>query len=721
MNKAVKLSMIGIGIVAALFLVALIVFVSTFDINDYKDRITQSVLDETGRTLRFDGDLKLKVFPRLGVELGGMSLSNAEGFGKKPMVQVLSALVNVRLLPLLKGEVKFGHMELDGLTLNLSRDEGGVTNWDDLVGRTEKDEEQDSVHEDGKQMDLEIKGVSIKNANLMWDDRKTETKFILRGVNLVTGQIFKGAPFPVDANLDFECSKPHAKGTLKFSGKSSIDFENRQYGHMDMKLSVSAEGEDIPGGKGAAEMVLQFMVLDFKKEHAQITGLEISSYGVTTHFDGSFVGITRGLKKMAATLTFDPFDAKETLAALGGDVPDTADPAALTNVGGMVDFAYAPGQIKVKTLQVDLDGTRIVGNGRVKSGEDEPFYFARLDVGELDLDRYLPPEHKETIKTSKQAVASGEKSERIIYTDTLRRLHLDIEAKAAKLKVEGMRMQNVKAQIKARHGLVRISPVSADSYGGTISAGVTINAMNKYPKTDMIMGVDKLDIGPLSKDVLGDASYAGILDFNSALSCEGERVPIMLRSMNGKIGFHLANGIFPGVDLIRMAKNTHKDKDKKDGTVEASTTDATKFGSISGTGVITGGILRNRDLEVKAPGLRATGHGAVVLPTRQIDYMVKVKLTPMAKGQGGESSDDLYGVMVPIRVSGNLDNPRYWVSVSEYGKALGGAVIGTAGAVLGGVKSAIKGVGEAIDESCCEDSGTKKETPGKRKKFLGIF
>jgi len=721
MNKAVKVSMIGIGIVVALFVVALIVFVSTFDLNEYKDRITQSVQDETGRTLRFDGELDFTLFPRFGVKLGGMSLTNAEGFGRKPMVQVVSACVFVRVLPLLKGEIKFGHMELDGLTLNLSRDEGGVTNWDDLVGRAKNADETDSADEKGKLFSLEIEGVTIKDANLMWDDRVMESKFILRGVNLVTGKIYKGAPFPVDASLDFECTKPNAHGSLKLVGKSSIDFESRQYGHMDMNLSILAEGEDIPGGKGSAEMGVQFMVLDFNKGHAQITGFTVSSYGATAHLDGSFEGITQGLKKMVATVTIDPFDVKKNLVALGEDAPDTADATALTRVGGMLDFVYTPGQIHVKTLQADLDGTRIVGSGRVKKGEEEPFYFARLDVGKLDLDRYLPPELKEKTEVSKEAVASGRKSDRLFSTKVLRRLSLDIEAKAAELKVEGMRMQNVKCEIKARHGLVRISPVSANSYDGTVSAGMTINAMGNYPKTDLILGVDKINIGSLSRDVLGEDSYAGIASFNSAISCEGERVPSMLRSMNGKIGFNLSDGVFPGVDLIRMAKNTHKSKDGKDGTVEAAKTDSTGFGSISGTGVITGGILRNRDLEVKAPGLRATGQGAVVLPTRQVDYLLKVKLTPTSKGQGGKSADDLYGVMVPIRISGNLDNPRYWVSVSEYVKALGGAVIGTAGAVLGGVTKAMKGVGGAIDESCCEDGGTKKQAPEKRKRFLGIF
>lgn len=726
MNSGARLSLIGTGIVAALCVLALIVFASTFDLNDYKERIETTVLKETGRKIRFDGDLKLEFFPNLGVELGHVQLSNAAGFNESPMIEAASARVGVRLFPLFKGDVKFGHLELNGLVLNLSRNSDGVANWDDLVGR----EQVAEIAADTKgatPFSLEIEGVSVKDASLFWDDRVSDSTFILRGVNLETGKIYKGAPFPVKASLEFSCSNPDAKGTLQFSGESSIDFENREYAHMNMKLSANAEGKAVPGGQGSADMVLQFAVLDFNKEHAQVTGLEVTTYGGTVHMDGTFDGITNGIKKMVATVTVDPFDAKQSLKALGLATPETADPAALTKVGGMAELAYAPGSVHLKEFQVDLDGSRIVGEAKRDVIDGDPAVFARLDVGELDLDRYLPPDHEQKTRESKAAVEAGQKTERILDTALLRRLQLDLEAKVAKLRVRGGWLEKIKVVAKARQGLIRLSPLSANLYGGSLSSGMTLNAMGKYPKMDVIAGLDKVDIGALSKDVLGKETYAGILNFNTAFSCQGERVPSMLRSMNGKVGFHLADGVFPGVNLVRMAKDTHADEDKK-GTVEAAKTDSTKFGSIAGTGIITAGVLRNRDLEVKAPGLRADGNGAVVLPTRQIDYLLKVKLVPTNEGQGGKSSKDMFGVMVPIRVSGSLDNPRYWVSVTEYVKSLGGAVIGTAGSLIGGVKDAIVGVGKAVDESCCgdetstKDTGSKQEAEPEKKGWLfGIF
>ncbi len=87
------------------------------------------------------------------------------------------------------------------------------------------------------------------------------------------------------------------------------------------------------------------------------------------------------------------------------------------------------------------------------------------------------------------------------------------------------------------------------------------------------------------------------------------------------------------------------------------------------------------------------------MPTRKLDYLLKVKLVPTSEGQGGKDSDDMFGVMVPIRVAGTIENPRYWVSITEYVKALGGAVIGTAGSVIKGVTGAIFGIGKALDRS----------------------
>lgn len=430
MSRALRLSLIGFGITIALICVAVGIFAATFDLNDYKGRIQQAVKDETGRTLTFGGDLRLSFFPGIGVELGSVSMSNSRGFGDTPMVSADSGRVTVRILPLLLGKIRFGQLVLNGLSVSLSRNDEGVGNWHDLVGRKPAANNTKSSGEGT--FALDVSGVDVNGASLRWDDRLTNIAFVVEKLDLTTGRIYKAAPFPLEATLQFDCARPNVRGKLSLSSKSSIDLQNRIYGHMDMKLLVEAEGKDVPGGKGSIVASAQLAVLDFIKEHAQVTGLAMSGFGSTVHVDGTIDGITDGVNKAVGTISFDPSDLRKVLDDLALPIPQMADENALSNVSGVLEGVYTPGNVHVKSLQADIDGSRIIGKARIRTGQGEPDIFARLDVGEMDLDRYLPPDHAETKSKTRAAVKSGEMPDLLLDSKLLRKISMDVEVKAAR-------------------------------------------------------------------------------------------------------------------------------------------------------------------------------------------------------------------------------------------------------------------------------------------------
>src|SRR5690606_2693164 len=120
--------------VAALVVIAglVIAFVAaTFDPNDYKDRIVQAVQQRTGRTLVLEGDIALSLFPSIGAKIGRASLSEPQS--TKQFAAVESAVVAVKLLPLLPREVIVDAVALRGLRLNIERDRSGRLNFEDLT------------------------------------------------------------------------------------------------------------------------------------------------------------------------------------------------------------------------------------------------------------------------------------------------------------------------------------------------------------------------------------------------------------------------------------------------------------------------------------------------------------------------------------------------------------------------------------------------------------
>ncbi|MBU4191249.1 MAG: AsmA family protein [Pseudodesulfovibrio sp.] len=721
--------MIGAGILAALAVLALGVFIYTFDINNYKGAISRLVAEKTGRTVTFGGDIAMTLFPRLGVRMADISLSNASGFGQPQMLSARQARLEVRILPLLSGRVSFGHLALDGVVVGLERDATGRTNWGDLTDRVTSDPpapDQGGAAggaqsgQDTGSFVLEIAGVSLTESTLIWDDRRSGVSVTLDNVSLTTGTIGGAEPFPVTAQCGVRSVDPELSGTVEFSASTVVD--SAVISLSEIVLTAKAEGKDVPGSSATVEVAADAVSVDMRGQTVRVDGLVVSGYQAAIRLAGSLTGFGAG-GRLAATVGLDPFDARQSLAALGLDVPSTSDPSALTRVQGTADVVVDADGFEIRGLDATVDDTRISGSFAHRVREDRPDNVVRLALDTLDLDRYLAANGPDN--AAKSAAASPG-ADMLIDTEVLRALSLDLEASAKSLRAGGVRLSDVQAVVKARHGLVRVSPVKATLYGGTLAAGATINVIGDRPKSDLIIGLDRVDVGGLSRDALGSDEYQGLLTFNGAVACEGARRDAMLRTMSGRTSFALANGVFPGVDLLGMARTTHASRSRTDGTVEAAKTDSTAFGSITGTGVITNGVLNNRDLEIMAPGLRAEGQGAVFLPTGALDYLIKAKLVATAQGQGGKTSSDLYGVLVPIRVTGTLAEPVYRVSLTEYAKALGGAVldtagsvIGTAGSVIGGVTGVIKDVGKAFvggDNNATDTNGQEK-----KRGFFGLF
>ncbi|HJW82001.1 MAG TPA: AsmA family protein, partial [Acidiferrobacterales bacterium] len=101
MKKTLKILGLALAVVVGLVITAAVVLPFVFDPNQYKGEIIRLVKDTTGRDLKIDKKIGWSFFPRLGVEAGGLELSNAPGFGKEPFAKIDAAGVHVQFLPLL--------------------------------------------------------------------------------------------------------------------------------------------------------------------------------------------------------------------------------------------------------------------------------------------------------------------------------------------------------------------------------------------------------------------------------------------------------------------------------------------------------------------------------------------------------------------------------------------------------------------------------------------
>lgn len=280
MNTWLKYGLIAAAALILLLVAGAVIFVSTFDPNTHKSQITEAVKKATGRDLVVSGQIKVSVFPWLGAEVGGVSLSNAKGFGDKPMLQVGSAQVRLKLLPLLTGSLELGRVTLENLNLNLARHQDGTTNWDDLAGKDEGPKEAAPAAakpSDGGSMKLALGGLHVKNANVVWDDAKEGRHYALRDVNIETGAVGGNDPFDFELSFGLDSKEPELSTKNTVSGRATLDFDAKRYLVKPLHLAIEAQGKGVPNGKASLGLGASEVLVDMKAQKAALAGLTITA------------------------------------------------------------------------------------------------------------------------------------------------------------------------------------------------------------------------------------------------------------------------------------------------------------------------------------------------------------------------------------------------------------------------------------------------------------
>lgn len=275
MRIALKLIFAIIFIVVA----GLVALPFIVDPNDYKDEISTQVEKVTGRNLTLQGDIGLSVFPWIALELGPLSLSNAEGFKADAFAKVDAAEIRIKLMPLLKKQLEMDTIVLDGLVLNLETDKNGKTNWDDLTQADEvvKEDKKPSEEKAGPALAaVSIAGVKLSNANILWSDAAKGESFQLRNLNLTTDPLVPGEPTALETAFDLISAKPEAKAHVTLSSQVMVDMEKQQYALSDLSFTTIAEGKALPFTQ--ADIALDANVqADLNEQLVSITDLVLAA------------------------------------------------------------------------------------------------------------------------------------------------------------------------------------------------------------------------------------------------------------------------------------------------------------------------------------------------------------------------------------------------------------------------------------------------------------
>jgi AsmA protein len=379
--KLLKWILIAAGAVVVLFAGALAFIAATFDPNQYKSEAAELVKEKTQRTLTIEGDVRLMLFPKLGVHLGKTRLSEFKS--EKDFAGLDDMRVSLALIPLLSKQVVVDQIQLDGLRANLIKHKDGKTNFDDLLGGEKpagEKKEAPAKRAGSAQapIKLEVEGVRIGKAELAWKDEATGASYAISEFNLKTGRVAPGVPAKFDLGATIRGNEPKLEIKLQVAGTLTADLEKQLFSLTGLSVKINGDAAGITGiaadlsGNVGADLNKQTANADLALKFGESNG---KAKFAVENFAALRATFDVVIDKLNVDQYLPPKKAGEPSAATAGAQPERPvdfSPIKKLDVAGSVRIGdLTVSNIKAQNLRIDV---------RAKNG--------RLDVDPLSASLY---------------------------------------------------------------------------------------------------------------------------------------------------------------------------------------------------------------------------------------------------------------------------------------------------------------------------------------------
>jgi len=682
--KAIKYAIYTVLVLLALVLVGGAIFVMTFDPNRYKDDIERLVKERTGRTLKLSGDLAVAVWPSLGAKVGGVTLSER---GQDAQFLVLdSAHASVALMPLLRGEVIVDGVSVAGLKAQVVKDKDGRFNFQDLLGEDKPAAQKPAPEkkgEGGEPVKFDIAGVRIERSAVSYRDLASGQEFALEDLNLSVGRIAERADGKLDLAVKVTGKNPAVDARVELASDYRFDLPAKSYALSKLdatvtgaaagltNLQVNAKG-DVAANPDKNEYRVNGLSVDFKgMQGKDALEAKLGAPSLVIAADtakGEAVNAEFRLKGESRSV-----EALLKLSGVQGSAKALVVPQFTAEVA-MTDPALPMKSIKVPvsgSLRADLDKQTADADIKAKIDDSNlqaklglarfspPAYRFDVNIDQLNLDRYFPPAEKAAAAGPSSKESPGKTADTPVDLSALKGLDANGKVQVGALQARGLKLADVKAEVRAADGRAEIAPHSANLYGGSVAGAIAAQADgNRVTVKEKLTGIN---IGPLLRDFAQQDRLEGRGNLSLDVAAAGPTVEAIKKALAGSARIDLKDGAIKGVNIAQVLRKA-KSRLSGEQSEAASQTEKTDFSEFTASFTIKNGVAHNEDLDVKSPLVRITGRGDIDIGNSRIDYVTKAAVVATTQGQGGADLAELKGLTVPVHLSGPFDNLSYKVN-----------------------------------------------------------
>lgn len=611
---------------------------STFNPNDYKQKIIDLVKKEKQRDLALDGDISLTFWPKVGANLGKISIS--EHNSSDVFASIESAKVALSVMPLLSKKLVVDTVYIDGATANIIKYADGSTNYDDLAeGSSNKDDaEQDNEPTDESQaFQFNVQGINITNSSVNYIDETANAKYTIKDFNMKSGHLALAEPVDIATDFHIEANQPALHASVNVNGNFTADPETQHYVAKDLDAAINGRVATLKdatiNANGSVDATLSTMnilvdgltlaakgnmdgadlVVDVKAPALEVLEEEVSSDEITLALQQSKANELMKANLVIANMKGSPqavtssgisgeFSAEQGARNVKGnfnspfkgnikdlifDLPklagklDIKDPS-LPNGGVKGDFTVGlhtdVNQEKVKTdFALDTDITHLKGNATV-DGFKTPKVKFDLNAGTLNLNELInsQPSTVASAPAAPEAEASAEPD-----LSALKTLFLDGHVKIDSLLYDKHKLSGLNIGILADGKQLKLSDINVKLNDSKIKGNFSISQFDK-PLYSFLIDIDQLNV-----DQYLPPAEAGAGENQSDTPSSGsEDTPIdlgPLKTLNANGSLRIGKFQYGKT----KANNIRIDLKSKDGVTNISPLSANLYdGSMSGAVII---------------------------------------------------------------------------------------------------------------------------------------
>jgi AsmA protein len=731
--------LIGLGVFVLLIAAVLTYLVATFDPNAYKGLAVDWMKTHRHRTLAINGPIKLSVFPRLAVQVSGVSLSEKDRADE--FMALDEAALSVAVIPLLRQQVVVDRVSARGLRVIYQRNDKGASNIDDLLT---SEPTPDTAPASGPALRFDVSSIQLDDLRLKLRDEQAKLAGEVTLKSLSTGRLADGVESPVKLDAQVALTAPQVQGELTGSTQLKLALADKGVRLRDMKLTWKGSA---PGAQAVSATLLGALAYDGTKGTLQADAVELAgdaSLG-TLKLTNSTLALERfaydpankalllsklrvklgghsGGQPLSLSLDWPELSVKgDSLsgsalsgqaslqgptsveasfktAAPNGSFERIVVPDIETSLKGRSGPRQLSGTLRATlVLQPDKGALALEGLGtqlQVQEPSLQPLNIAIQGKAEassqaahwalkgqinanpftsdgnailattpltlnvtarfetLDLNRLLPASAVTAASTPTAAAAAADVP---IDLSPLRSLQGKFDVRVGQFAYQTYRVSEAVFVAGLEGGMLRVSQLAGKAWGGTLVATAFADA--RASRVAVNATASGVNVNALLKDVAHKDILEGTgrvtLDVDSA----GRSMNELKSRLKGKAALQLRDGAIKGVNLaksLRQAKAVLGMK-QADERQKARQTEKTDFSELTASFVITDGVARSNDLDMKSPLLRMGGDGALDIGKGTIDYTARATVASTLKGQDGADLAALKGLTIPVHLSGPFE------------------------------------------------------------------